>query len=207
MNESPPAPVSVRRGVGRPRRLTREAIVDAACEIGLEKLDMCLVAERLKTGVATLYGYVRGRDELARLVVERVAVSANVGRQATSWQEVLREHASVCFHATEERPETLAYFVNEDLGEVESAYAAGVIGQMVSQGLPPDDASLLYVEATQVVIGATMCRARARRIISTHSSRIRFLEGTLGDYRPTLERIIRDYQRGVGDAGNPSDGD
>jgi AcrR family transcriptional regulator len=90
-------PRQAKRTVGRPRRLTLDAIVDAACEVGIAKLEMSLVAERLNTGVATLYGYVRGRDHLLELVAQRLVGQALIKDEGQSWQDILREHATITY--------------------------------------------------------------------------------------------------------------
>ena len=88
-----PTALAGKRAVGRPRRLTLDAIVDAACLVGIERLEMCTVAQQLNTGVATLYGYVRGRDHLLELVAERMASRAISDNYGGTWQEVLHGHA------------------------------------------------------------------------------------------------------------------
>lgn len=57
-----------RRGRGRPARISRDRIVEAAYEIGLEHLTMAAVAERLGITHQSLYNWVRDRDELIELV-------------------------------------------------------------------------------------------------------------------------------------------
>ncbi len=61
------------RARGRPRRLELDKIIDAALQIGLNKLTMASVAERLGVGKAVLYGYVANRDELVRIAASRAA--------------------------------------------------------------------------------------------------------------------------------------
>lgn len=185
---------SAKRGVGRPRRLTLDAIIDAACDIGLNNLDMALVAERLNTGVATLYGYVKSREQLEQLVFQRLATGARVGEDAASWQDVLREHASVSFHTTESSPHILAYLVNGEPTERENAYAAEIIRKLSNHGLPTEHAVMLYIEVTQLVIGAAVCLARAKRMVERNPACALFVADSLGDYRPTMERIFRDYE-------------
>jgi AcrR family transcriptional regulator len=57
---------------GRPPRISRDDIVDAACELGIENLTMAAVAERLGVTHQSLYGWVRDRDELIDLVSDRL---------------------------------------------------------------------------------------------------------------------------------------
>ncbi len=57
---------------GRPPRISRDHIVDAACEVGIENLTMAAVAERLGVTHQSLYGWVQDRDELIDLVSDRL---------------------------------------------------------------------------------------------------------------------------------------
>ena len=100
-------PRQSKRTVGRPRRLTLEAIVDAACEVGIAKLEMSLVAEKLNTGVATLYGYVRGREHLLELVAQRLVGQALIKDEGQSWQEILREHATITYRLFQSLPQLI----------------------------------------------------------------------------------------------------
>ena len=51
-------------GVGRPRVLTEEQILDAALEIGLEHLTLKKLATKLNAGTTTLYQYFDSREAL-----------------------------------------------------------------------------------------------------------------------------------------------
>jgi AcrR family transcriptional regulator len=74
----PPAPErpSPRPGASRRTGLTVETIVSTAIaamdEAGIESLSMRQVAERLGTGVASLYGYVPSKEKLLELVFDEL---------------------------------------------------------------------------------------------------------------------------------------
>ena len=192
-----------KRGVGRPRRLTLDAIVDAACVVGIERLEMCLVAQQLNTPVATLYGYVRGRDHLLELVAERMASRAMADTGGGTWQEVLRGHAALCFAMFSSKPEMIGSLVGGESSDRELTYATNVIAMLENRGLPRDQAIDLYVETNQAVIGAAVMLARreilARTEVDAHGDPIA-LPASLGDYRPTLERIVRDCEEALAGA-------
>lgn len=194
--DSAPALAS-KRAVGRPRRLTLDAIVEAACAVGIERLEMCSVAQQLNTGVATLYGYVRGRDHLLELVAERMASRAMADTYGGTWQEVLRGHAALCFAMFNSRPEMIGNLIGGQKSDREVAYAANVIAMLEKRGLAREQALDLYVEANQAVIGAAVMLVR-RKILANAGIDERGdvipLPPGLGDYRPTLDRIVRDYE-------------
>lgn len=185
-----------KRGVGRPRRLTLDAIVDAACEIGLGRLEMNLVAERLNTGVATLYGYVRGREHLEHLVMQRLAADAKIGESGDSWQNLLREHAAVAFRTAEAQPHLIAELIEMEPDARESLYGTRMIDELVARGLAREQAMQLYVEVTQAVLGATICYARLKRLNAKDAQKYPLdCTDVVGNYRPTMERIIRDQEQ------------
>lgn len=82
------------RPVGRPPRLSRDQIVAAALDIGIENLTMAAVADRLATSHQALYRWVRDRDELVALVadayVQRLDVEPVPGED---WRRWLRRFA------------------------------------------------------------------------------------------------------------------
>ena len=190
-------PLSGKRAVGRPRRLTLDAIVDAACAVGIERLEMSLVAQQLNTGVATLYGYVRGRDHLLELVAERMASRAMADSFGGTWQEVLRGHAALCFAMFNSKPEMIGNLIGGEKTDRELAYAANLIALLEKDGLAREQALDLYVETNQVVIGAAVMLAR-RKILADagvdENGDMIPLPAGLGDYRPTLERIVHDCE-------------
>lgn len=194
------AKTPAKRTVGRPRRLTLDAIVDAACTVGIERLEMCFVAERLNTGVATLYGYVRGRDHLLELVAERMASQAMADTYDGTWQEVLRGHAALCFEMFKSKPEMIGNLIGGEKSDREVAYAVNIMAMLEKRGLSHEDAADLYVETNQAVIGAAVMLVR-RQILSSagvdKDGNVIALPPGLGDYRPTLDRIVRDYEERV----------
>jgi AcrR family transcriptional regulator len=95
----PEPPWNVRSGQ-RDRRarapLTREAIVEAALRVvvreGAQALSMRRVAEELGTGPASLYWHVASKDELANLMIDRVASEIELPPpDPARWQEQLKE--------------------------------------------------------------------------------------------------------------------
>ena len=81
---------------GRPPRINRERIVEAAFELGIENFTMAAVAERLGVSHQSLYGWVRDRDELIDLMSDQLVAGIEVPLHddPTSWRESLRSLAS-----------------------------------------------------------------------------------------------------------------
>jgi len=186
-----------RRAVGgRPKTLSREAIVDAACAIGLERLEMACVAERLNTGVATLYGYVKGREHLLRLVADRLAMKALAVESGTDWHVVLRQHAEMCDATFRSNPALICNLIEGRGDEEEILYGRKLVALLEAGGLQRATAVSVYIEANQAIIGAAVMLAR-RHVLARHSLDEQGdpvpLPAIFGDYRPALERIIQSY--------------
>lgn len=190
-------PGQAKRTVGRPRRLTLDAIVDAACEVGIAKLEMSLVAERLNTGVATLYGYVRGREHLLELVAQRLVGQAVINDEGQSWQDILREHSTLTYRLFRSLPHLITNLMAKDTEQPNFDYSMRVLAMLEDRGMPSAAASKAYVEVNQVVIGAAVSMIRRETLdgisIAAGGGPIPFPD-ILGDFRPTVERIIAGYE-------------
>src|SRR6201985_3527240 len=99
------------RGRGRPRR-SFEHIVSVAAdlvdELGVDGVNMRLLAQRLKTGTATLYRHVSGKEELMVYVLDSrmgEIVDAYDAQSARprSWREAL-ERIAVAYRAVPGAP-------------------------------------------------------------------------------------------------------
>jgi AcrR family transcriptional regulator len=88
---------------GRRRQpLTRQAIVDAAVKIvdaeGVDALTVRRLGQALDTGSATLYWYVRGKDELAELVYDHVMGEVELPEpDPAHWQDQLKTFAFAAY--------------------------------------------------------------------------------------------------------------
>src|SRR5919198_5564512 len=96
---TPPAPPQRPRKGGRPPSLDRNAVVDAAMRVldseGLDAVTIRRVATELGTSAAALYTYVRDKNELVELLVDRVIGEIPVGAidREAPWQDQLRQFA------------------------------------------------------------------------------------------------------------------
>ncbi len=83
---------------GRRRRLTREAITEAALALvaaeGLDALSMRRLAEKLDVQASALYGHVSGKQELIQLMLDRLAIEIEVpDPDPGRWEEQVKEFA------------------------------------------------------------------------------------------------------------------
>ncbi|RVT93067.1 hypothetical protein EOD43_03980 [Sphingomonas crocodyli] len=211
-----PAP---RRPQGRPRRLTLDKIIDTACEIGIDRLDMAGLAAKLGTGVATLYGYVDNYDHLIHLTLQRLGQSTLIVDHGQSWQAVLREHAASIFAVYRRHPQLIGHMMDgtrRTLADI--VYFDHVVKLLVDRGIAPVDALSLYFEVNQITAGAAVglhYRASAEAaaggpdalreelVAACDASGLPALrEGfaatglppALGDYQRALERLIAEHE-------------
>jgi len=92
MGTSPSDTTARRRG--RPARIGRDDIVDAALAVGLDALSIQAVADRLGVSAAALYSHVAGRDEIVQLAHDRLrARLAAVAPDQDRWDGWLRAFA------------------------------------------------------------------------------------------------------------------
>ncbi len=79
------------RGKGRPARIDKALIVEAALALGLSNLTMKAVADRLGVGTAALYYHVKNRDELLALVAVTLIDKADLPKAIPpeAWREAL----------------------------------------------------------------------------------------------------------------------
>src|SRR4051812_6489016 len=67
---TPPTDATLPRKAGRPPRISRAMIAQAAHELGLEGLTLKAVADHLGVSVGALYHHVSGKDDLMRVAAE-----------------------------------------------------------------------------------------------------------------------------------------
>jgi AcrR family transcriptional regulator len=137
------------KAIGRPRRLTLRAVVEAASKMGLEDLSMSGLAARLGVGIATLYTYVESRDELLRLVA--------VPDTNQHWSEIVRAHAAGIFALFSTDPELLVQVISGALGpEEELDEIENFLKLLVARGFTTEEAYTLYRAASQIGIGGAV---------------------------------------------------
>jgi AcrR family transcriptional regulator len=127
--------------------LSREAVIDAALEVcraeGLDAVTMRRVATELDTGAASLYVYVRNRDELVAAMSDRVAGSIELEPpDPARWREQLHRLLGRMVTALQAHPGMAA----STLAEVPSSdppfdFMENLLGLLLAGGVLPQDAA------------------------------------------------------------------
>lgn len=143
---------------GRPARISLDAIVQAAAEIGFDQFTMATLASRLDVTVGAIYRYVQSRDELLLLVaqrtdVDRPPIPSSVCHWATTLLDVCeRTYTFYC-----RSPSGLERFVGGAFGpDVRVPQRQRISDTLVSQGFSTAEAVALSDAASFVGAGAAI---------------------------------------------------
>ena len=141
---------------GRPPRISRDHIVDAACELGIQNLTMAAVADRLGVTHQSLYGWVQDRDELIDLVSNRLIRRIDVLPPAdpADWRDSLRSYANGLRLLSEEMPG----FASAGLGRFRATDGfiklnRDVVLMLADAGFEPALAQRIYETLYTVLLG------------------------------------------------------
>ena len=148
--------------------LSEDAIVDAALAItraeGLDAVTMRRVAAGLDTGAASLYVYVRNRDELLRAMMDRVAGTVpRVAPDPERWREQVHDLMRSFREALEVHPGLASVLTGEPpTTENALAGAESLLGILLAGGIASQDASWA-VDILMLIVTATATEADLRR--------------------------------------------
>jgi AcrR family transcriptional regulator len=148
--------------------LSENAIIDAALAItreeGLDAVTMRRVAAELDTGAASLYVYVRNRDELLRAMMDRVAGTVpRVAPEPERWREQVHGLMRGFRDALEAYPGLASVLTGEPpTTENALAGAESLLGILLAGGIASQDAAWA-VDILMLIVTATATEADIRR--------------------------------------------
>ncbi len=153
------------RRLGRPPRIDRAAIAQAAGEIPLDELTLRSVAERLGVSVPGLYHYVSGREDLIRLAAEQSALRLTMPvDHGQHWAVWFCEWAGYIRRAFIRDPELLKHFIDGAIGtEVMAPNLDAAIGLCLRQGFTARQAMEAYDLVSECALGSAIAVIRAER--------------------------------------------
>ncbi len=153
-------PSTVRRSPGRPS-LPLDRIIAAALQIvdeeGSDALTMRILADRLKSGTATLYRHFADRGELVSQVIDRVFGEADIHQEAFAelrWQDSCSHLAHAMFHALRRHANIgplLAQYV--PLGPNANMIRELALAVLIRDGFPIALAARTYATLARYVLG------------------------------------------------------
>ena len=182
--------------VGRPPRISREMIAEAAHDLGLDGLTLKAVADHLGVSIAALYHHVAGKDDLMRLAAEysatKVPLPKDTGQHWALW---LLEWARYNRDAFLAQPGLLAQYLE---GAISAESIAGnidvILGLLVRQGFTITEAHAAYDLVTSCAIGTAVGVIREREAAKAGRSALaeheRVLAASDADELPYLRSLV-----------------
>jgi AcrR family transcriptional regulator len=150
---------TVRNGRGRPAGLSRERIVAEAVAIadteGLHKVSMKHLAERLGSGVMSLYRHVPGKDELVILMYDSLMTGTVPIPEADHWRDILRHWGLGVRDLFTAHPWALTVATSErTMGPGEAGWVDAVIGRLTAVGMPAELGLIAVLTVDCFALGA-----------------------------------------------------
>ena len=154
--------------VGRPARISRESIAQAASEIGLSDLTLRAVADRLGVSIASLYHHVESKDDLLRLAAEQAAARRPIPRDdGQHWATWLFEWAVYNRDAFVAEPALLGQYLDGAIGaEVIAENSDAILAPLVRQGFGVVEAQSAYQLVTSCALGSAVHAIREQRAVA-----------------------------------------
>ncbi|MEV4564642.1 helix-turn-helix domain-containing protein [Nonomuraea sp. NPDC049419] len=183
------------KGVGRPPRLTLEAILAAADRIlrseGPEKLSMRRLAQELGSAPMTLYYHVRDKDELLLLLMEEQAKALPRPELPEDPRERLLAVAALLYEELAERLWIVEVLAGGDLIAPSALwFVEEMIDAAVECGNPPERALFVYRSIWFYIVGDLMIRVKgARRRAGVPAYEDRVVAGLRGGTHPRLAAL------------------
>jgi AcrR family transcriptional regulator len=150
--------------MGRPPRITRDDIVQAARTIGFDDVTMKAVAAHLGVSIPGLYHYVRGREDLLRLVADHALADSETPKDnGQNWADWLREWARHTRRSMGQHPELIEHYAAGGLDNSRIlAVIDLVLGVLVRHGFEPADAQAAYEDVSMIALGTAIEDIRLR---------------------------------------------
>jgi AcrR family transcriptional regulator len=142
--------------VGRPPRVTVQAIVAAALEIGLEKVTLKQIADQLGVAQATLYRHVNNRDELLRLAAFQLTLQRQLPDAANRhWSDLAVRYAESLYEAFLNEPQLISQLLKGELGpHAEVDVLEPFLGVICQHGFSELEGVQLFHAIGMITIGA-----------------------------------------------------
>ena len=182
-----------RRPVGRPARVDLKAIVDAALQIGLDRVTMKAVADRLDVGIATLYQHVRNRDDLIRMGALRLSLTRRMPEDSDQhWAELATLFVEHLFEVLVAEPQLIAELMKGGYGpDGEVDLIEQFLAAMQLRGFSPQDGVRLYRGIALLAIGAAVAELHERAIERAGTSFGMLVRRVLAEREPHELPLLR----------------
>ncbi|WP_158608577.1 TetR/AcrR family transcriptional regulator [Stagnimonas aquatica] len=142
--------------VGRPPRVSVQAIIAAALELGLEQVSLKQIARHLGVAPATLYRHVRNRNELLRLAAFELTLARRLPSGNTEhWSELATRYAETLFESFVAEPQLMNELLKGRLGpQAEIDLLDQFLAAVCQHGFDPEQGVRLFHSIGTLMLGA-----------------------------------------------------
>ena len=192
---------AVRPKVGRPPRISRQMIAEAANEIGLDGLTLRAVADHLDVTIAALYHHVSGKDDLMRVAAEYSAATVPIPQDTGQhWAVWLHEWAAYNHDIFLAQPALLAQYLEGAIPmETIAVNVDRILGGLVREGFTVLEANSAYEVVSACALGSALVAARERALLESGRSLREAHAAVLADQPdhelPHLEALLAELPR------------
>ncbi|MBX6381800.1 MAG: TetR/AcrR family transcriptional regulator [Microbispora sp.] len=185
------------RGVGRPPRLSLEAIIAAADRIlqseGSEKLSMRRLANELNSAPMALYYHIRDKDDLLLILMETQAQRIERPKFPDDPRERLIAVAIMLYELLAERLWIVEVLTGDDLIAPSALwFVEEMIGAAVEYGHTPEQAVYIYRTIWYYIVGDLIIRVNGKRRRSRAAGPVyqdKVIAGLQTDTHPQLSAV------------------
>lgn len=188
--------------------LSEELILDSALRIcrdeGLEAVTMRRLATELDTGAASLYVYIRGRDELRAAMLDRLAAGLQLEvPDPALWRDQVQRLLLTTLQGLEQHPGLATVAVGAPLtNENLMLYMENLLGLLKAGGASDRDAAwagdILMLIVTSVAVENDVRRQRLEDKEQFVARINEFFETLPADRFPTINALAGDMTAGEG---------
>jgi AcrR family transcriptional regulator len=185
--------VAVRQRPGPKPRFTHDDLVDAALGVidaeGFSALSLRAVARELGITSMAIYTYVASREQLYRLVVDRlISTELDAFDWPERWPDALREFAARLSDLIDRHPALIDAFAQGQMHTPIAMSAADhMLQRLLDGGMPTRQAGVAYAAMHALVLGQAVLREAGR---TTTSSAAKESEQLLTPATPALASYI-----------------
>jgi len=207
--DSPPRPRSTRDRPAKPP-LSEELILDTALRVlreeGLDAVTMRRLATELDTGPASLYVYIRNRDELLNALLDRIGGMVELEEpDPTRWREQLHRLVGGLLQVMEaHRGIARVAIANIPTGENSLRAAENMLALLLAGGITPRDAAwacdILPLITTSLAVETATYEERGAEPDAVGEELSAFFNTLPRGRYPYLTRYAAELTSGDGDA-------
>ncbi|MCO6184839.1 TetR/AcrR family transcriptional regulator [Rhizobium sp. L1K21] len=152
------------RSVGRPARISREDIADAALEIGLHAATVKTIAGRLGVDHSSLYRHVKGRDDIVFAAADRAIATLDWERETDDWRDYIHAAAEAVWELYNCNPGLAAAMRNMDKTPPAGIRAfSRACRYLEAEGFDTEDAALIMDSVMDMTSDSASMWERLRR--------------------------------------------